>query len=93
MQTLKGAQRRMVQMRIGNSRYYEEAFFIVRRDLPRIRFPEQEMLAEANRILRESTGAKEQTKANPVKSLAFFFGGLLLGFGFALAVFFLRFAY
>lgn len=92
MQTVKGAQRRMVQMRIGNSRYYEEAFFIVRRDLPKIRFPEREMLAEANRILRESAGAPERKKASPVKFLACFFGGMALGLCFALAVFFLRFA-
>lgn len=92
MQTLKGAQRRMVQMRIGNSRYYEEALFIVRRDLPKIRFPEREMLAEANRILRESAGAPERKKTSPAKALACFFGGMALGLCLALAVFFLRFA-
>ena len=92
MQTLKGAQRRMVQVRIGNSRYYEEAFFIVRRDLPKISFPEREMLAEANRILRESAAGEERKKPNPAKALACFSGGMVLGLCLALAVFFLRFA-
>ena len=92
MQTVKGAQRRMVQVRIGNSRYYEEAFFIVRRDLPKITFPEREMLAEANRILRDSAGREEHAKKQPAKALAWLFGGMVLGFGLALAVFFLCFA-
>ena len=92
MQTVKGAQRRMVQMRIGNSPYYEEALFIVRKDLPEIRFPEREMLAEANRILRESAGREEQEKPSPAKGLACFFGGVVFGFVLALAGFFLCFA-
>ena len=92
MQTVKGSQRRMVQMRIGNSRYYEEAFFIVRRDLPRVNFPEREMLAEADRILRESAAGERSKKPNPAKALACFFGGMVLGFGLAVAVFFLCFA-
>ena len=92
MQTVKGAQRRMVQMRIDNSRYYEEALFIVRKDLPRVSFPEGEMLAEANRILRESAGTPEAPKPHRVRSLVWFFGGVLLGFLAALAIFFLRFA-
>lgn len=91
MQIVKGAQRRMVQMRIGNSPYYEEAFFIVRRDLPHVHFPEREMLAEANRILCESATGERRKKANPAKALACFFGGMVLGLGLALAIFFLRF--
>ena len=92
MQTVKGAQRRMVQMRIGNSRYYEEAFFIIRRDLPRVCTPEREMLVEANRILNESAEWEKPKKQSPAKALVCFFGGMVLGFGLALAVFFLCFA-
>ena len=88
MQTVKGSQRRMVQVRIGNSRYYEEALFIVRRDLPKAAFPEREMLAEANRILRENA-VREERQANPAKALAWLFGGMVLGFALAIAVFFL----
>ncbi len=90
MQPVKGAQRRVVQMRIGNSRYYEEALFIVRRDLPPVRFPEREMLLEANRILCEGAEREERGKKNPAKALAWLFGGMVLGFALALVVFFLR---
>ncbi|MBE6529280.1 MAG: hypothetical protein E7680_01590 [Ruminococcaceae bacterium] len=91
MQIVKGAQRRMVQMRIGDSPYYEEAFFIVRKDLPKIQFPEREMLAEANRILGDGAVQKERKKESIAKNLAWFFGGMVLGLGLSLLAFFLRF--
>lgn len=90
MQMVKGAQRRMVQVRMGNSRYFEEALFIVRRDLPRQKAGEDEMLAEANRILRESLHGEGKRKRRLPAGLFWLLGGVLLGLGAALLVFFLR---
>ena len=90
MQTLKGAQRRMVQVRIGNSRYYEQALFILKTDLPSRYIGEGEMLLEANRILYESFGQVPEQKRRP-KVWVWLFCGFFLGAISALAVFFLRF--
>ena len=53
---LKGAQKRMIVIRTRNSRLFEEAYFVMRRDLPEAAHHGSDMLWEANRIIERSMG-------------------------------------
>ena len=90
MQTVKGAQRQVVVMRIGESRYFEEAFFVVRLGVARTRTNESEMLLEANRILRECTRGEEKRGHPRLRRALWFLLGLAVGAGVAWLVAFLR---
>lgn len=91
MQTIKGAQRRMVQMRITDSRYYEEAFFLLKKDFPPLRASDGEMLAEANRILGECAGWQKAQKQPRAAKAGWLICGFFFGAAVSLLVFFLRF--
>ena len=52
---IKGAQKQMIVVRTGDSRFFDEAYFVLRREIVPSRHTEREMLAEAGRILRERT--------------------------------------
>ena len=54
---LKGAQKRMIVIRTRNSPLFEEAYFVMRRDLPDAADGGTDMLQEANRIIEHSLGA------------------------------------
>ena len=53
---LKGAQKRMIVIRTRNSRLFEEAYFVMRRDLPENTHHGADILWEANRIIERSLG-------------------------------------
>ena len=53
---LKGAQKRMIVIRTRDSRLFEEAYFVMRRDLPDSGAHRSDMLWEANRIVERSLG-------------------------------------
>ena len=51
---IKGTQKQMIVLRTGESRYFDEAYFVLRREVkpdPRVK---NDILQEANRILEES---------------------------------------
>ena len=52
---IKGAQKQMIVLRTADSRYFDEAYFVLRREIDARPAPTNEMLCEADRILREST--------------------------------------
>ena len=51
---LKGSQKQMIVIRTGDSRYFDEAYFVLRREIKTHRVTQSDMISEANRILRES---------------------------------------
>ena len=90
MQTVKGAQRQVIVLQTGKNHYFEEAFFVVRREIRKNGFSESEMLLEANRILRESMIGEEKRTHSHVPRAVWFLLGLFLGVAVALLVTFLR---
>ena len=58
---LKGAQKRMIVIRTRDSRLFEEAYFVMRRDLPDSDTRRSDMLWEANRIVERSLGVPTAT--------------------------------
>ena len=75
---IKGAQKQMIVVRTGNSRYFDEAYFVLRREMGGRSVAQNEMLSEAYRILEEYQ-LKPRARKAPPRSLLLFLGGLLLG--------------
>lgn len=51
---IRGAQKRMIVLRTRDSRVFEEAYFVMRRETDGDGTSEQDMIREANRILERS---------------------------------------
>ena len=51
---IKGTQKQMIVLRTGDSRYFDEAYFVLRREIKADRRLKNDILLEANRILEES---------------------------------------
>ena len=82
---LKGAQKRMIVIRTRDSRLFEEAYFVMRRDLPDNDVRRADMLWEANRLIDRSLGVPSPISIEPrrgtFRNLLFFLGGSLVGGG------------
>lgn len=80
----------MIVLRTGNSRYFDEAYFVLRKDIKTKHGNKNDMLREATRILEES----ELYPTSPRKRARMwvgFFMGILLGValgGFLIYLFF-----
>ncbi len=82
---MKGAQRQMIVVKTGDSRYFDEAYFVLRRELG-ARGPRRDMLCEANRILEESEPEEHVRKRRLSRAWLLFLGGLVCGGGVALVL-------
>lgn len=84
---LKGAQKKMIVVKTADSKLFEEAYFVVRRDTMSSC---DDMVGEANRIIDSCTPKrkeKNRTKISlPIVALSAFMGGSVFGGGIALLV-------
>ena len=89
---IKGAQKQMIVVRTANSHYFDEAYFVLRREIDPRQSRQSDMLTEANRILAEHTreGDTRKRKRLP-RGGVFFLLGILCGTAAALAIFLLFF--
>ena len=83
---IKGAQKKMVVVRTRDSRFFEEAYFVMRRDIPPVCHDSGDIVAEANRIVRQSTDRHRRAgvdsalaASSRISKLFAFGGGALLG--------------
>ena len=64
---IKGAQKQMIVLRTGGSRYFDEAYFVLRQGVNPDRAQEPDLLTEAKRILEEcenrKTGKRQKSAA------------------------------
>ncbi len=87
---IKGAQKQMIVVRTGNSRYFDEAYFVLKRRLETKKEEREDLLTEADRILRESEPRRRQTRRSGKKrTLGLLLLGALVGAGGTLLVMFL----
>lgn len=99
---LRGSQKRMIVVRTRDSRVFEEAYFVMRRDAGGRNggeTAESDMLREANRILEGSMSGEDRTAytkgsgsrvpASPLRGWLGFLSGLLTGGGIASLLWFL----
>lgn len=64
---IRGAQKRMIVLRTRDSRVFEEAYFVVRREAEGDGASEQDMIREANRILERSLPRERRTPAQTIQ--------------------------
>lgn len=84
---LRGAKKNMIVVRTRDSRVFEEAYFVMRRDRQVERADDPDILWEANRILEaaipcaERAGSRTQTaeKKGMLKKFLWFGAGLISG--------------
>ena len=84
---LRGAKKNMIVVRTRDSRVFEEAYFVMRRDRRMERADDPDILWEANRILetaipqaeRAGVRAKSTDKPGILKKLLWFGAGLISG--------------
>ncbi len=60
---IKGAQKQMIVLRMGGSRYFDEAYFVLRQGVTPDRAQEPDLLTEAKRILLERENRKTGKRA------------------------------
>ncbi len=82
---VKGAQKQMIVLKTADSRYFDEAYFVLRRDLPRPG-ARRDILDEANRILRECEPEASARPRRGFRALLLFLGGILCGGGVAVVL-------
>jgi len=75
---IKGAQKQMIVLRTGNSRYFDEAYFVLRKEIKTKKGNRDDMLREATRILEESEFCPP-TSRKRVRAWFFFTLGIFLG--------------
>ena len=85
---LKGAQKQMIVIRTRDSRLFEEAYFVMRRDAEVGGTPTTDMIAEANRIIESARSQKRRERQGHrrhiwmILAVCVSFGaGLLIGGG------------
>ncbi len=76
---VKGTQKQMVVLRTNDSRYYEEAYFVLRDGCRRGEEAEGSMMAEANRILDESMLMPQPRKKKRLSRRWAFALGVVIG--------------
>lgn len=76
---IKGSQKQLIVLRTGNSRYFDEAYFVLRRELQSGKCDRSDILLEANRILRESAPEPRGSKRKSMRAWICFLGGILCG--------------
>ena len=83
---IKGSQKQMIVVRTGSSRYFDEAYFVLRRNVKPERGEQTDMLSEADRILRESETVCPVKKKIRALPFLLFSLGILLGAGAAVLI-------
>lgn len=84
---LKGAQKRMYVVKMGQDSPFEEAYFVLKRERDAV--DGKDMVSEAARIIRQSAeqeSAKAPDKRRAWQSVAIFVCGLVTGGGIAAAI-------
>ena len=76
---IKGARKEMIVVRIGDSSYFNEAYFVLRDDTKKDKQKSKDILSEANRILAEIAPEHPVASKNKNRQWLFFGAGSLLG--------------
>ena len=85
---VKGCQKKTIHIRDMGSKYYEEAYFVLRPGVSESKIPSSDMISEAVRIAGESVEDHVRVKRSAGRSGGFlpFLTGLLSGCAVAAAV-------
>ena len=75
---IKGAQKQLIVVRTQGNPYFDEAYFVLRREIEAQKHKKSDILKEANRILEEHTLVSAPKKKSK-RFLWWFLAGLLCG--------------
>ncbi|MBQ7173603.1 MAG: hypothetical protein IJR88_05770 [Clostridia bacterium] len=75
--TIRGAQKQVIVVKTEGSRLFEEAYFILRRELPTSRPDKKAILGEAEKIFNESAPGVRPRRS--FRAWIFFLFGILFG--------------
>lgn len=84
---IKGLERKMMLLKSTNSKYFDEAYFIMKDDISL--YDEVEILREAERIMFSAETCKrikKTNKRNVVKAVLFSLLSAIIGFGLGLCL-------
>lgn len=76
---IKGARKQMIVVRTGDSRYFDEAYFVLRKELKEQRQDQSDLLQEANRLLNEHTAETRKKIQDRLPRWILFSAGILCG--------------
>ena len=76
---IKGARKEMIVVRTGSSRYFNEAYFVLRDDAQKEKRKGIDILSEANRILAEISPELSPASTKQKRGWIFFVIGSLCG--------------
>ena len=76
---LRGAQKHMIVVRTKDSKMFEEAYFVMRRELPEEGENRSDMLREANRILEGTLRGGQRERHSPLRNILWGSAGLICG--------------
>ncbi len=86
---IKGAQKQMIVVKTGESRWFDEAYFVLRRDVAQKEQDPGLLLQEANRILEECTHRRHKKQLHLLPRVLFFLSGVAMGTGLSALLFFI----
>lgn len=84
---IKGSQKQLIVLRTGGSRYFDEAYFVLRREVKPSHYSRGDILVEANRILEENTPSQRAPKRRVRRAILCFLCGLICGACICAAIF------
>lgn len=76
---IKGACKQMIVVRTADSRFFDEAYFVLRRDAKEHSHDHNALLTEANRLINEHTKEERQKHRLPPLQWILFAVGILCG--------------
>lgn len=76
---MKGAQKQLIVLRTGGSRYFDEAYFVLKPLAEGERRERSDMVFEANRILREHLSEASEREGIRRRYRRWFLAGLFVG--------------
>ena len=76
---IKGAQKQLIVVRTGNSPYFDEAYFVLKREVESQKHKKSDILKEANRILEENLLPSSSRPRKNKRFLLWFLAGILCG--------------
>ena len=76
---IKGARKQMIVVRTGSSRYFDEAYFVLRENVQKEKQKSTDILGEANRILAEMIPNPSASQKPKVGRWLFFAAGGICG--------------
>ena len=83
---VKGCQKKTIHIKDTGSRYYEEAYFVLKPGVSDTKISSRDMISEAVRIAGESLDSAAPSGAERPRGLLQFLAGLALGGAFTAAV-------